>query len=163
MNPSEGHAPAQPAGFSSTAAADLAKITYRQLDHWATTGLVAPSLAPARPGTGNRRRYSFTDVVVMRTAGELRRAGVSLQSIRKVAGELMRLGEGTELSQARLIVDGNDVVVLVDETTALSVLREPGQGVLRLVLDLGGVVRELHQDADDFASRSRATGESSSR
>ena len=160
MNPSKGHAPARSAGFSSLAAADLAGITYRQLDHWATTGLVAPSLAPARPGTGNRRRYSFTDVVVLRTAGELRRAGVSLQSIRKVAGELKRLG-GSELSQARLIVDGSDVVVLVDETTALSVLRQPGQGALRLVLDLGGVVRELRQGAADVPS-SGATGQGGS-
>jgi DNA-binding transcriptional MerR regulator len=145
-------------GFSSQAAARLARITYRQLDHWATTGLVAPSLAPARPGTGNRRRYSFTDVVVMRTAGELRRAGVSLQSIRKVVGELKRLGDGFQLTQARLIVDGNDIVVLVDEGTALSVLREPGQGVLRLVLDLGGVVRELRQGAAGIAQARDAVG-----
>jgi DNA-binding transcriptional MerR regulator len=156
MNRSKGRPAPDAAGFSSTAAARLAKITYRQLDHWATTGLVAPSLARARPGTGNRRRYSFTDVVVMRTAGELRRAGVSLQSIRKVVAELKLLKNGSELSQARLIVDGNDVIVVVDESTALSVLRKPGQGVLRLVLDLGEVVSELRQGAADLPPASAA-------
>jgi len=163
MDPSKRQASAPTAGFSSMAAARLAKITYRQLDHWAATGLVAPSLAPARPGTGNRRRYSFTDVVVMRTAGELRRAGVSLQGIRKVVGELKRLGDGSELSQARLIVDGNDVVVVVDERTVLSVLRQPGQGALRLVLDLGGVLRELREVAADISSASGAAGQGGSR
>jgi DNA-binding transcriptional MerR regulator len=158
MNPRKGHAPVQSAGFSSIAAARLAKVTYRQLDHWAATELVTPSLAPARPGTGNRRRYSFTDVVVMRTVSELRQAGVSLQGVRKVVEELKRLGDGSELSQARLIVDGSDVVVVVDETTALSVLRHPGQGALRLVLDLGGVIKELQQDAADIPSVSGAAG-----
>jgi hypothetical protein len=95
----------------------------------------------------------------MRTAGELRRAGIPLQSIRKVVSQLKRLGDSSQLSQAGPIVDGNDVIVLVDETTALSVLRKPGQGVIRLVLDLGGVLQELRHGAASSPPTSGAAGQ----
>jgi DNA-binding transcriptional MerR regulator len=134
-------------GFSSQTAATLAGITYRQLDHWARSGFVQPSLSPALPGTGRRRRYSFTDVVALRTAGELLRAGVSLQALRRVVAELQRLRENAALVQARLIVDGDDVLLVEDSDGALSVLRRPGQRVLRFVVDVGDVVRQLAQAA----------------
>ena len=70
-------------GFSSQTAARLAGITYRQLDHWARSGLLPPSLSPAEPGIGHRRRYSYIDVVALCTVAELRRAGVSLQALRR--------------------------------------------------------------------------------
>lgn len=130
--------------FSSQSAAHLAGISYRQLDHWARSGLLPPSLSPAEPGIGRRRRYSFLDVVALCTVAELRRAGVSLQALRRVVAELRRLGAGVALAEARLVVDGDDVL-LADGDTALSILRKPGQGVLRMFVDLGDVVRQLHE------------------
>ena len=144
------------AGFPSKAAARLADISYRQLDHWARSGFLAPSLSAALPGTGHRRRYSFADVVALRTAGELKRAGVSLQALRRVVAELQRLGDGPALAEARLVVDGEDVLV-AEDGAALSVLRKPGQGVLKLWVDVGDVVRQLRESAARPARPHRTT------
>jgi DNA-binding transcriptional MerR regulator len=129
-------------GYSSHQAAALAQISYRQLDCWARRRLVEPSLAAAT-GQGSRRRYSFADVVALRTVAELQRAGVSLQALRQVVEELRRLDAGVSLATVRLVVDGNDVLLLNDQAEVLSMLARPGQAVLRAVVDVGQVVRQL--------------------
>ena len=129
-------------GYSSRNAAALAQISYRQLDYWARKGLVVPSLAVAA-GQGSRRRYSFADVVALRTVAELQRAGVSLQALQNVVKELRRLEPGVSLATVRLVVDGNDVLLLNDQAQVLSMLARPGQAVLRAVVDVGEVVRQL--------------------
>ena len=43
-------------GFSGREAADIVGITYRQLDYWARTDLIRPSVADAK-GSGTQRLY----------------------------------------------------------------------------------------------------------
>lgn len=64
----------------------LVGISYRQLDYWARTGLVVPSV-PAR-GSGTQRGYSEHDVAVLVLVAGLLRAGMSLQAARRAAGVL---------------------------------------------------------------------------
>ena len=135
-------------GFTGRMAAHLAGVSYRRLDHWARTGLVTPSLSAAEPGSGHSRRYSFADIVTLRTAGELLRSGVSPQAVRRVAAQLQRFGEGRQLGQVRLVTSGDDIVVVTDEDDALSLLRRPGQGVLRFIVDIGAVVRQLDESLE---------------
>ena len=130
-------------GFTGRKAARLAGISYRQLDHWARTGLVRPSLSLADPGSGRPRRYSWADVVALRTVGKLLRSGVSTKAVGRVAVQLQRFGEGQPLGEVRLVASGDDIVVVTDKDAAMSVLREPGQGVLQFIVDIGAVIREL--------------------
>jgi len=78
---------------------------------------------------------------------------VSLQALRRVVSELQGLGDGA-LAGARLVVAGEDVLVAEDQS-ALSLLRKPGQGVLKLWVDVGDVVRQLRETAAEPAPRDR--------
>ena len=71
------------AGYSGTQAAKIVGITYRQLDYWARTDLVRPSLAEAT-GSGSRRRYSYRDLLELRVIKTLLDAGIRLESVREV-------------------------------------------------------------------------------
>src|SRR5256885_5873124 len=79
-------------------------ISYRQLDYWARTGLVVPSVRPAA-GSGSQRLYSFRDIVVLKVVKRLLDAGGSLQNIRKAIDQLRARG-GADLAQIPLIPDG---------------------------------------------------------
>src|SRR5262245_49124133 len=72
----------QSVGYRGVTACSAAGITYRQLDYWARTGLVVPSVRDAS-GSGTQRLYSFRDIVVLKVVKRLLDAGVSLQNIRK--------------------------------------------------------------------------------
>src|SRR5262245_28758382 len=113
------------AGFPTGQAARLAKVPYRTVAYWDTSHFLEPSLATAA-GKGTRRSYSFLDVVMLRVAGELRRGGVSLQSIRKVVDRLRAQGVEAPLAHTLLVSDGTDVF-LVEDDQLVSVLRQPGQ------------------------------------
>jgi DNA-binding transcriptional MerR regulator len=143
-------------GFTSKEAAHLAGISYRQIDYWARKRLVTPSLSLADPGSGRPRRYSFADVVALRTVGKLLQSGVSTKAVGHVAIQLQRFGEGQPLGKVRLVASGDDIVVVTDKDAAMSVLREPGQGVLQFIVDIGAVIREL--DAS-LAQQPPETGE----
>ena len=60
----------QTSRFGVAAALHLAAISYRQLDYWAKTGLVSPSIREAN-GRGSRRVYSFLDLVALRVVAQL--------------------------------------------------------------------------------------------
>ena len=70
------------AGFSGTKAASVVGISYRQLDYWARTDLVRPSLVDAA-GSGSRRLYSYRDLLELRVIKSLLDAGIKLESVRK--------------------------------------------------------------------------------
>ena len=103
-------------GFSGREAADIVGITYRQLDYWARTDLIRPSLADAK-GSGSRRRYSYRDLVELKMIKTLLDAGQKLERVRAAFEYLRDLGD--DLSSAQLVIAG-DSVVLVREATSSS-------------------------------------------
>jgi DNA-binding transcriptional MerR regulator len=113
-------------------------ITYRQLDYWARTGLLHPSITEAR-GSGSQRRYSYTDLVRLKVIKRLLDAGVSLQAARK-AIECLR-SAGDDLASANLVIDERGSVLAYSGEEIIDLLRG-GQTVLNIV-PLGGVVSEL--------------------
>ena len=56
---------AEPEGYRVPEVCKLVGISYRQLDYWARTGLVTPSIREAG-GSGTQRLYSFQDLVQWR-------------------------------------------------------------------------------------------------
>ena len=107
-------------------------ITYRQLDYWARTGLVTPSVREAG-GSGTQREYSFQDLVQLKLIKRLLDTGVSLQQIR-VAIDYLRENEGNELSGITLMSDGRRIYACTSPDEVMDVLRG-GQGVFGIALD----------------------------
>ena len=94
--------PEQPEGFSGKRAAEIAGITYRQLDYWARTDLVRPSLAQAS-GSGSRRLYSYRDLLELRAVKSLLDAGIRLELVREVFSYLtMQLDE--DVTRVNLVI-----------------------------------------------------------
>ena len=125
-------------GFSGTKAAGVVGISYRQLDYWARTDLVRPSLTDAS-GSGSRRRYSYRDLLELRVIKTMLDAGIKLESVRTAFGYLRA---HADITSATLVINGNDVV-LCDGDELISVLRG-GQGMLN-VLALDSVKRQLDE------------------
>jgi len=125
-------------GFSGTQAAKVVGITYRQLDYWARTDLIRPSLSDAS-GSGSRRCYSYKDLLELRVIKTLLDAGIKLESVRDVFNYL-REHVGTDIASAHLVINGSSVV-LARGDELIDVLKS-GQGVLN-VLSLAGVKDEV--------------------
>jgi len=125
-------------GFRGPQVCKIVGITYRQLDHWARTGLLAPSLAVAH-GSGTQRLYSYRDVLELRIIKQLLDAGVTLQRARKAIEFVRQSGE--ELATANLVLGAADSVLVRNGDELLDLLRG-GQGVFNVV-PLAGVVDEV--------------------
>ena len=127
------------AGFSGRRTAEIVGITYRQLDYWARTDLVRPSLTDAS-GSGSRRQYSYRDLLELKVIKSLLDAGIKLEQVRQVFHYLKEhLGE--DVTTANLVISGSGSVLVRTGEELIDALRA-GQGVLN-VLQLGGVKDEL--------------------
>jgi len=126
-------------GLSGKKTAAIVGITYRQLDYWARTDLVKPSLTEAS-GSGSRREYSYRDLLELKVIKSLLDAGIRLEQVRKVFS-YMREQLGADVTSANLVIDGSNSV-LVNTGEELIDLLQNGQGVLN-VLPLAGVKEEV--------------------
>src|SRR3982751_6572883 len=126
-------------GFSGTKAATIVGITYRQLDYWARTDLIRPSLADAS-GSGSRRLYSYRDLLELKVIKTLLDAGIKLESVR-TAFEYLRDQLGEDVASAQLVIDGSRAILVTDGTELIDVISQ-GQGVLS-ILPLEGVQRQI--------------------
>lgn len=115
--------------FSGTQAADVVGISYRQLDYWARTDLVRPSIVDAK-GSGSRRHYSYRDLLELRMVKSLLDAGLRLESVREVF-DYVRRHVDDDITSAHLVIDGSSVVLCRGDEL-IDVVRR-GQGVLNLL------------------------------
>src|SRR5437763_1701144 len=115
--------------FGSTEVSEITGVNGKTLHHWDMTGLVSPSAQRAH-GKGTRKRYGFNDLLAIRLITGLRDAGVSLQSLRKVADYIRReLGPAEDLGNVFLVTDGHDVYLRQGDSL-VSALRERGQRLM---------------------------------
>jgi DNA-binding transcriptional MerR regulator len=126
-------------GFSGQRAAEIVGITYRQLDYWARTDLVRPSLADAK-GSGSRRKYSYRDLLELKTIKRLLDAGIKLEVVREVFS-FMRENLGEDVSTANLVIQGTRTVLIQTDGELIDLVKR-GQGVLN-ILPLAGVKEEI--------------------
>lgn len=125
-------------GYRGVTACRAATISYRQLDYWARTGLVVPSIRDAS-GSGTQRLYSFRDMVVLKVVKRLLDAGVSLQNIRK-AIEALRSRGADDLAEITLISDGTTVYECRSPEEVVDLL-QGGQGVFGIAIS--GAFKEI--------------------
>jgi DNA-binding transcriptional MerR regulator len=125
-------------GYRGPTACSAAGITYRQLDYWARTDLVVPTIRTAT-GSGSQRLYSFKDILVLKVVKRLLDAGVSLSNIR-AAVDALRLRGVDDLAQVTLLSDGTTVYECTSSEEVVDLLRG-GQGVFGIAVS--GALREL--------------------
>ncbi|MEL0147527.1 MAG: MerR family transcriptional regulator [Actinomycetota bacterium] len=126
------------AGYRGPVACAAAGITYRQLDYWARTGLVAPTVRGAA-GSGTQRLYGFRDILILRIVKRLIDTGVSLQNIR-VAVDHLAAREGEDLARITLMSDGASIYECRSADEVVDLVRG-GQGVFGIAV--GSVWREV--------------------
>jgi DNA-binding transcriptional MerR regulator len=125
-------------GFRGPQVCSIVGITYRQLDYWARTDLLRPSVSEAR-GSGTQRRYSYSDLLQLKVIKRLLDAGLSLQSARRAIQCLRSSGE--EVTSANLVIEEGRTVLARSGEEIIDLLRG-GQGVLNIV-PLASVVSEI--------------------
>ena len=118
-------------GYRGPIACSAAGITYRQLDYWARTGLVEPSVRAAH-GSGSQRLYSFRDILVLKVVKRLLDAGISLQQVRAAVQHLRDRGI-EDLAQVTLMSDGVSVYECTSPDEVIDLL-QGGQGVFGIAL-----------------------------
>jgi DNA-binding transcriptional MerR regulator len=138
--------------FSGSQAAQIAGITYRQLDYWARTNLIRPSLTDAK-GSGSRRIYEYRDLLELKVIKQLLDAGIKLESVREVFNYL-RSHVDTEIAAAHIVISGK-AVVLCQGDQLVDVVRN-GQGVLN-VLPLANIKSDVDAMIVSLAGRNTVT------
>ena len=118
-------------GYRGPTACSAAGITYRQLDYWARTSLVEPSVRAAH-GSGSQRLYSFRDILVLKVVKRLLDAGISLQQVRAAVQHLRDRGI-EDLAQVTLMSDGVSVYECTSPDEVIDLL-QGGQGVFGIAL-----------------------------
>jgi DNA-binding transcriptional MerR regulator len=118
-------------GYRGATACSAAGISYRQLDYWARTGLVQPSIRNAS-GSGTQRLYGFRDILVLKVVKRLLDAGVSLQNIRTAVDHLRNRGV-TELERITLMSDGASIYECASPDEIIDLL-QGGQGVFGIAV-----------------------------
>lgn len=139
-------------GYRGTVACSVAGITYRQLDYWARTELVQPTIRTAS-GSGTQRLYSFKDVLVLKVVKRLLDTGISLQNVRTAVAHLRARGVD-DLAQITLLSDGATVYECTSAEEVVDLL-QGGQGVFGIAI--GGALRELTGTLAEFPAE-RADG-----
>ena len=128
-------------GYSGKKTAEIVGITYRQLDYWARTDLIRPSMADAS-GSGSRRQYSYRNLLELKVVKNLLDSGIRLEQVREIFAYLQdELGE--DIASANLVVNGSQPTLVRSGEEVIDLLQN-GQGVLN-ILPLSGVVDELDE------------------
>jgi DNA-binding transcriptional MerR regulator len=140
-------------GYRGPVAAGVVGITYRQLDYWARTSLVLPTVRPAT-GSGTARLYGFRDILELKIVKRLLDTGVSLQQIR-TAVEHLRARGTTDLTQVTLMSDGVSVYECTSPDEVIDLLAG-GQGVFGIAIgrvwqEIEGSLSQLPSDQSEYA------------
>ncbi|WP_069174240.1 MerR family transcriptional regulator [Streptomyces griseus] len=151
MMAADGVAVGDDIGYRGPTACAAAGITYRQLDYWARTGLVEPSVRPAY-GSGTQRLYSFRDVVLLKIVKRFLDTGVALQNIRSTVQHLRARGF-TDLERMTLMSDGATVYECSSPDEVVNLL-QGGQGVFGIAVgvvwrDVDAALSQLHGERVD--------------
>ena len=149
LNPQSGQS-----GYRGSIACQAAGISYRQLDYWARTGLVVPSIRSAS-GSGSARLYSFRDILVLKVIKRFLSAGVSLQNIRSAVDHLKSRGND-DLSSITLMSDGASIYECTNSDEVYDLL-QAGQGVFGIAIgrvwsEVQGDLINLSDETPSFAT-----------
>lgn len=152
--------PGSDGGYKGAIAAKAAGITYRQLDYWARTGLVEPSVQNAT-GSGSQRLYNFQDILVLKLVKRLLDTGISLQQIRTAIEQLREEGI-SDLAEVTLMSDGQSVYLCVSNDEVIDLVSR-GQGVFgiavgKVLQEVSATLIDLEDHRIDNSANTSSTG-----
>ncbi len=120
-------------GYTGPEVCKITDISYRQLDHWTTTGLIVASIRNIK-GSGFHRLYSFNDIVLVKLVNKLREAGISLQKIRIALKNVSKLlGKKQNITDLSIFSDGSSIYVISENDQMIDLLKK-GQAVFGISL-----------------------------
>lgn len=134
-------------GYRGPHTCKIVGISYRQLDYWTRTGLVAPSVRSAQ-GSGTQRLYSFNDLLQLKLIKSLTDAGASLQKVRQ-AIEYVKDHVDDDWSKVTIVADESGVYACTSDAEVVDLLRS-GQGVLGAVVAVDKVRQQLAGDLQEL-------------
>lgn len=138
--------------FSTYTVSDLSGASFRQIDHWARIGLLKPSAKDAA-GKGTRRRYTFLDVVAVKTVVALRECGCPLQKVRAAVRQLRKEfpdeSNARKLARTTLLTDGKQVYMLTNQKEIMEVISH--QHVWSVAL--GYLFREVQEQVEAMSTK----------
>ncbi len=149
-------------GYRAPQVCNLVGISYRQLDYWARTGLLRPSIRAAH-GSGSQRLYSFADVVQLKVIKRLLDAGMSLKRIRQAMEILAeQLQSDRPLADVTLLSDGQTIYAAHSADQVVDVFRR-GQGVFGIAVrpvqeELEGQIHQLFPEGAEEEEVAPAAG-----
>jgi DNA-binding transcriptional MerR regulator len=133
------------AGYRGPAACQIAGIAYRQLDYWARTRLVPPTL-PSGAESGSPRLYTVKDILILKIVKRLLDTGVAISAMR-VMVEHLRDHSLAELTRLTLFSDGTAVYECKSPDEVVDLLQS-GRGLFGIALS--GALQEITAGLDEF-------------
>lgn len=140
------------AGYTRPEAARLAGLTHRQLRYWTSIGFLRPSLE-RDGGPGRWARYSFADVVELRTVARLLATGLTLRRLRDEVARLRRAGCDRPL-MLKCRVHAGELLVCDGRRPAQAAT---SSGQLQLPFDSASGGSVIHRPAEFAANREEGT------
>ena len=125
--------------YSGKKAAEIVGITYRQLDYWARTDLMRPTVDAE--GSGSRRQYAYSDLLELKVIKSMLDAGIKLEHVRD-AFTYLREQLGTDIASAQFVIRDGSAILVRDDSELIDVLKK-GQSVMASILSLDGVQKEI--------------------
>ena len=159
------HSDRELTGYRGAIACSAAGISYRQLDYWARTGLVEPTIRTAS-GSGTSRLYSFRDILVLKIVKRLLDTGISLQNVRSAVEHLRARGT-QDLATLTLMSDGASIYECASADDVIDLLAG-GQGVFGIAIgsvwrEVEGTLAQLPSESENATSIGAGTDELSIR
>lgn len=136
--------------YSSGLVLKVVGISYSQLNYWARIGFIKPSIKQG--GRKSRRRYSFADLVRLKTAKELLDNGISLQKIRKVMDYLKKCDPQIKkpLAQLKFLTNGKSIFTLTKDPKKVVDILNKNQLVWSIAI---GKISQNTKEKIDILSR----------
>jgi DNA-binding transcriptional MerR regulator len=132
-------------GFTSREASRISGVPFFTVDYWDRSKFLKPSIArSAGRGKGRGRLYSYSDILRLRIARELREQHVSLQTLRHVVKRLGEIASG--LDKARYVFVAEKVELVSDFAALSEVLRSKAR-TFGFLLDLSEIQRGVAERA----------------
>lgn len=123
--------------FSAGEAAKISGVSYRTIDYWARIRFIVPSIAEAN-GTGTDRRYSFSDLVALRLAKDLRTAGIATRSLHRIVEYLRRPAQNFP-TEYLIMTDREIEIARIPRADVLQI----SHSNLAVVVNMGRLVRQI--------------------
>ena len=142
--------------FSANGIKHLTGVGAKTLHHWDHIGFIQPSLQRGGrgQGKGRERLYSVQDIILLKAARMMREAGIPFALVQQVIPRLRSISDIALLPvRGRFLISSTQHILLLTDEDLLDALQRPEQSILWYILELGRVVKDVHQAIEKYTGR----------